>query len=556
MTLVKGRLRRVGRSFAGYTAAALPADLVAGVTLAAIAIPEQMATARLAGFSPEVGFYAFIAGAVGFALFGGARRLSAGADSTIAPIFAGSLSLLAVAGSPERAGLAAALALMVGATLVIAGRLRMGYVANLLSQPVTTGFLIGVALHIILSQAPAVLGLPSPNGALLHRARVLAGELGAVNPYSAAIGFGVFGIVILGERISARVPSALIGLALATGAVIAFDLERRGVAVLGSVSGGVPHFAWPDVALHDVIRLVPLTLVVSAIVMVQTAAVSRGFAEADAPPDVDRDFLGLGAGSLLAGLFGAFPVNASPPRTAIAAETGARSQLASLTAAAILLAILLGGAALLTHVPQAALGGVLFFVAQRIIRLEAVARTWRWSRAEFLLIVATTAAIIVLPIEQGVAFGIALSVLHGVWSTTRARVIRFERRPGTTIWWPPAPGRSGEMLPGVLVAAFQAPLSFLNAYDFRAGLEALIAAQPAPVRVLVIEASAILEIDVTAGALFTALIEHCRSEGIVVALARLESLRAQEAAARLGIIDALGPDRVFLSVDEATRALT
>lgn len=556
MTLVKGRLRRVGRSFAGYTAAALPADLVAGVTLAAIAIPEQMATARLAGFSPEVGFYAFIAGAVGFALFGGARRLSAGADSTIAPIFAGSLSLLAVAGSPERAGLAAALALMVGATLVIAGRLRMGYVANLLSQPVTTGFLIGVALHIILSQAPAVLGLPSPNGALLHRARVLAGELGAVNPYSAAIGFGVFGIVILGERISARVPSALIGLALATGAVIAFDLERRGVAVLGSVSGGVPHFAWPDVALHDVIRLAPLTLVVSAIVMVQTAAVSRGFAEADAPPDVDRDFLGLGAGSLLAGLFGAFPVNASPPRTAIAAETGARSQLASLTAAAILLAILLGGAALLTHVPQAALGGVLFFVAQRIIRLEAVARTWRWSRAEFLLIVATTAAIIVLPIEQGVAFGIALSVLHGVWSTTRARVIRFERRPGTTIWWPPAPGRSGEMLPGVLVAAFQAPLSFLNAYDFRAGLEALIAAQPAPVRVLVIEASAILEIDVTAGALFTALIEHCRSEGIVVALARLESLRAQEAAARLGIIDALGPDKVFLSVDEATRALT
>ena len=208
----------------------------------------------------------------------------------------------------------------------------------------------------------------------------------------------------------------------------------------------------------------PLALLIAIVVMVQTAATTRSFpSDPDKPADVDRDFLGAGAGSVLAGLFGAFPVNASPPRTGIVSETGGRSQLSSLFAAAIVLALLAFGAALLRHVPEAALGGVLLFVALRIIRVRQIVTIYRQSFGEFLLIVATAAAIIVLPIEQGVAVGIGLSLLHGIWSTTRARLVDFERVPGTTIWWPANPHMPGEHMPGVAVVGLQAPLTFLNA---------------------------------------------------------------------------------------------
>src|SRR5215472_17742569 len=161
-------------SLTSYTLAALPGDLIAGLTLAAIAIPEQMATARLGGFSPQIGFFAFMAGSLGFAIFGANRFLSCGADSTITPIFAGGLALLAAAGSPDYLPLATALALLVGGLLIASGLLRLGGIANLLSIPVTVGFLAGISLHILVSQMPGVLGLPSPGGPMLQRIAVLA----------------------------------------------------------------------------------------------------------------------------------------------------------------------------------------------------------------------------------------------------------------------------------------------------------------------------------------------------------------------------------------------
>ena len=180
----------------------------------------------------------------------------------------------------------------------------------------------------------------------------------------------------------------------------------------------------PDLSPEKWAKLVPLALLIAIVVMVQTAATTRAFpSDPDKPADVDRDFLGAGAGSVLAGLFGAFPVDASPPRTGIVSETGGRTQLSSLFAAAIVLALLAFGATLLRHVPEAALGGVLLFVALRIIRVRQIVTIYRQSLGEFLLIVATAAAIIVLPIEQGVAVGIGLSLLHGIWSTTRARLV-------------------------------------------------------------------------------------------------------------------------------------
>ena len=546
----------VFRSLTSYRIQFLTHDLFAGLTLAAIAIPEQMATARLGGFTPQIGFFAFLAGSLAFACFGSNRFLSCGADSTITPIFAGGLAVLAASGSPEYSALAAALALMVGLLLVAAGAFRLGWIADLLSIPVTTGFLAGISVHILISQLPAILGLPAPSGPMLSRLAMFAGHLNETNPFTLVIGLGVPAIIAVSERISARIPGALIGLALASAGVALLGLESRGVSVLGAVAVALPAVAIPDIPAGRLASLVTLSLIISVVVMVQTAATTRSFlSDPDQPPDVDRDFVGVGAGSILSGLIGAFPVNASPPRTAVVCETGGRSQLAGLVAVAIVVVLLAFGAWLLSRIPNAALGGVLLFVALRIVRVNQIVVIFRQSLGEFLLIVLTSAAIIVLPIEQGVGIGIALSLLHGIWSTTRARVQVFERVHGTSIWWPSSPSLPGEREPGIIVAGLQAPLSFLNAYHFRRDILTALQASPEKARLLVLEATGIVEIDFTGAQVLADLIRRCHADDVDFALARLESIRAQEAMVRFGINELLGPDRQFQSVEEAVRAL-
>ncbi len=544
------------RALSGWRPRDLNSDLIAGVTLAAIAIPEQMATARLGGFAPEIGFFAFVAGSVAFALFGANRHLSSGADSTITPLFAGGLAVLAASGSPHYLALAAMLALMVGLIVTLSGVFRLGWIADLLSVPVTTGFLAGIAVHIIVSQLPGLLGLPSESGETLRHIGEIAGNLHLTNPWSLALGLSVFAIVFCADRISARIPGALIGMVLATMAVAVFGLKDRGVEVLGTLPNGLPQAGLPLTSLDDVQALFPLALLIAIVVMVQTAATSRSFAPRQGEaPDVNRDFVGVGAGSIASSLFGAFAVNASPPRTAIVAQSGGRSQLSGLIAAAIVLTLGAFGGGLLADVPQAALAGVLLFVAQHILRWKVFASVYRQAPVEFALILITMAAIIVLPIETGVAIGIGLSLLHGIWSATRTLPIELEQVPGTSVWWPPGNPAVGEQLPGVLVAAFQAPLSFVNADRFKRGLCDLIDTRSESVRLVVLEASNIVEIDYTAAQALIDTVTHCRKAGAIFAIARLESLRAQAALARFGIAELIGPERIFHSVDAAIRTL-
>jgi sulfate permease, SulP family len=439
--------------------------------------------------------------------------------------------------------------------LVAGGIFRLGWIADLLSIPVTTGFLAGISVHILISQLPTALGLPSPGGTMLQRVATLAGHMNEANPFTLLIAFGVLAVVALSERINARIPGALIGLGLATTAVVLMGLESRGVTVLGSVSGALPRLAIPEISVGQLVDLVPLSLIIATVVMVQTAATTRSFpSDPGEPPDVDRDFVGVGVGSIMSGAFGAFPVNASPPRTAIVSETRGRSQLAGLVAAAVVLALVAFGAKLLRLVPHAALAGVLLFIALRIIRVRQITAIYRQSFGEFLLIGSTTAAIIALPIEQGVAIGIALSLLHGIWSSTRARIVVFERVPGTSVWWPPSPHIRGVTEPYIIVAGFAAPLSFLNAYRFRQDMLNALRSSASRTRLIVLEATGILDIDFTAAQILSDLIRRCHADGIAFTIARLESIRAQDAVARFGIENVLGPDHVFRSVEEAIRA--
>ncbi len=537
-------------AFQGWRLRDLGPDALAGLTLAAIAAPEQMATARLAGFEPQVGFIALLAGAVGFAIFGANRRLSVGADSTIAPIFAGAMAYLAQ-DDGQYAGAAALLAVLVGVILIAAGALRLGFVADLLSIPVTTGFLAGIAVHILVSQLPAVLGLAPPTGTTLTRLWALAREIGAANPWTVALGLGVAAFLLIGEKVAPRFPSALAAIALATAITLALGLDARGVATLGRLEAALPRLSAPPLSLGLLRDAAGLAILVAVVAMMQTAATTRAFvSDPERGPDVDRDFIGVGAANVLAGVLGAFPVNASPPRTAVVAETGGRSQFAGLIAAALVMALALFGAGLLAAVPKAALAGVLLFVAQRIVRGATIAQVARRAWGEFLLILVTFAAIVALPIEQGVAVGVALSILHGLWTVTRAKAVEYERIPGTSIWWPQSAQRPGETFPSVRVVGFQAPLSFLNAYDLAAAL-----GQFGGEKLLVIEANAIVELDYTAAQVLSEAIDRLQRHGVVVALARLESVRAQASFARHGLTALIGEDHIFHSVEEAVRAL-
>ena len=545
----------VFHSLRGWTVADLPCDLVGGLTLCAIAIPEQIATARLGAFAPQIGLFAFIAGSLAFAAFGANRYLSAGADSTITPIFAGGLSVLAISAEPEYVALAGVLALLVGIILIIAGFFRLGWIADLLSVPVTTGFLAGIAVHILLSQAPALLGVAETQGSVYDRLVALIADLSDINPFAVAIGLAVLALTIICEALNPRIPGALIGLALATLATVTLQLDRVGVSEIGQVAFGLPHVTIPAVDIQSVVHVVPLAIIISLVIMMQTAATTRSFPAQGEPTDVDRDFIGVGVGSVVASLLGAFPVNASPPRTAIVAQAGGRSQLVSLFAAAIVLALVAFGAALLTHVPKAALAGVLLFIAQRIFRLRVFADIFKQSPAEFSLALATLATIVIFPIQTGVAIGIFLSLLHGIFTVTQARPIVFERVTGTTIWWPPGKAIKSEKQCGVMVMGFQAPLSFLNAYDFRRGILDAIKREAGAVNLLVLEASSMVEIDYSASIILADVIKECRSSGVDFAVARLESIRAQKAFFRFGITDLLGKDHLARSVEEAITTL-
>lgn len=541
-------------SLRDYNPAWLSGDLVAATTLAAIAIPEQLATARLAGMPPMSGLFAFAAGTFGFAAFGANRFISVGADSTIAPIMAGALVALAVPGVVQYGTMAALLALLAGLILVLARIVRAGWIADLLSIPVTTGFLAGISIHIIVGQLPSIMGIDAIHGNLMERLADVVGRARHFHAFPLAIGVGVLMLSQIAERWNPRIPGALIGLVVSALAVKLLALDQHGVAVLGALPIAPPALTLTLPSWDDLTQLLPAALIVALVCMMQTAAVARSFpSDPKGNEDVSGDFAGIGAGCILAALFGAFAVNSSPPRTAVVHESGGRSQLSGLFAIAIVSAIVLVASSAFAFVPEAALSGVLVFIAMRIFRVATMRQIYRKGEWEILIVVASAALVVLLPIETGVTLSIVLSLLHGVYIIARPDIAELSRIPGTTIWWTQGKGTPEEHEPGVLVIAPSAPIYFVNATYLRARLMNAIAAQQEPCHYVVIEAHGVIDIDFTGSLILQQVIAELRGRDIDVAIARMSSERAQEAARKTGLLDALGEDHLFRSVEEAIR---
>lgn len=555
-----GSSNRRGWLFPSFVRVVPGPDLLAGLTLAAVAIPEQLATGRLAGLSPAAGLVAFAAASVAFAALGRSPSLSVGADSTIAPIIAGALAGGAAAAAGAETS-AAILAMMVGAVLLAIRALRLAWLADLLSAPIGAGLMAGIAAHIVVGRLPSLLGLDLPTQSLWQTLLSVAHDIGMADPWPLTLGLAVAACCALGHRFAPRWPVALAAMALAVGAAALLDAPGARLPRIGPVSGDLSWFATGLPGLDTIVGLIPAALTIAFLCITQTLVIEQEAALAPGGPSgslrerLAEDVGALGAANILAGAVGAFAVNSSPPRSEIAAAAGARSQLAALVAAALALAVLFGAGGLLEAIPVAALSGVLLFVATRIFPLRRLMRIYRRSPDELILAAGTSLLVIALPVQNGVAMALLLGLFHAAATSLRPQAAELLRVPGTTVWWRARAKERGERVPDVLVLGIGAPINFITAPSILDTLNEGLAARRAPPKLVVLEAAGVLAVDITGADLLAGRIARLRAEGIQVAIARLEAARAAREAEATGLLAAIGPEHVFLTVDEAVRRL-
>jgi high affinity sulfate transporter 1 len=540
----------------GYRTSWLGADALAGLSLVAVALPSQMATARLAGVPAVAGLYAFVAGSVLFALFGTNRRLSVGADSTIAPVLAVGVASIAVVGTSRYITTMAFAALLVGGLLIAVGLCRLGWIAEFLSTPVITGVLAGIAVEIVVRQIPVILGLEGGGTSTIGRVRRVLDQVGHTNGWSVGIAVGVLVLIVVGQRIDRRLPGALVGLVLSIVAVDAFGLAtHHGVAILGTVHGGLPHVGLPAASWTELRRLLGPVLTVAFLCIAQTAATVRtSGASTPTPSNFNRDLAAIGAGSVAAGLIGVLAVDASPPNTAIVAASGARSQLTNVLAAVLVVAVLLTLTSPLAKLPEATLGATLVFIATKLFRVGELRKIFRFDRLEFALAFTTLLVVALIGIEQGIVVAIVLSLADRTRRAARPRDTLLGREQGTDHWIPVDVGLPAEQVAGVLVYLVYAPLWYGNADHIRLRLVELVDAAADPVHLVVLDANAMSDIDYTGLQALRRLTAELDRRGVAIGVARASHLVHHELK-HGSLLTELGRDHLFASVEEAVTFL-
>jgi sulfate permease, SulP family len=548
------RRLRAFESLRGYQRAWVSGDLVAGLMLLVIAVPEQLATSRLAGMPPITGFYAFVAGTLVFALLGSNPQMSVGADSTIAPLFATGVSALALSGSSHYIELVGILAVMVGLMVMLVSLLRLGWIADFLSTPIVTGFLSGVAVIIIIHQLPDFLGLSSTAGSNAHRLVSVLIHLDEANGWTVAIGVGVLVVMFVSARLDRRIPGSLIGLVGSTALVAALGLQAHGVAVLGTVHSGAPHIGLTGLSWTTLANLAPLAAVVALVVVTQTAATTRAFADQGGyDVDAGRDFLAVGAGSVLAGLVGSFPVDASPPRTGAVVTAGGRTQAGAL-GAALIIVLLIPVADVLEDVPLTTLAAVLIYVAIRLFKPAELRSIFRFDLFEFGLTAVTLLAVVIIGVEQGIAVAVGLAILDRIRLSAQPQLHELGRLPGTTSWAPLSAEPAAAELPGVLVLLFATPLWYANAVHFRDEVVGALARKPGA-RVLVLDALGMSDVDFTGSRALGHVLDACDRAHVAFGVARSGD-HLEDMLQRSGLSRRIGQSHFYPSVNEAVTALS
>jgi high affinity sulfate transporter 1 len=531
------------------------ADLLAGLTVAAYLIPQCLAYGELAGLEPIQGLWACLPPLLLYALIGSSPQLSVGPESTTALLTAAAVAPLAGGDPAAAASLAALLALLVGLVCGVAYLAQLGFLADLLSRPILVGYMAGVALIMITGQAGRLLGIPLQSEWLPGQIRELLARLPEIHGPTLVLGLGVLLFLLLLQGLVPRAPAPLLAVLLSVVVVGVLRLDARGVAVIGAIPAGLPVLRLPDaVPLEELKRLWVAAVGIAVVGYSDNVLTARAFAARGGYRiDADRELLALGVVNVGSGLVQGFPVSSSGSRTALGDALGSRSQRFSLVALAVVLLVLVALRPLLTLFPRAALAAVVIAAAIRLIDLGEFERMRRFKRSEFQLALITMTGVLLTDLLSGVALAVALSVIDLFARLMRPHDAVMGLVPNLAGLHDVSDWPGATTIPGLLLYRYDAPLCFANAEHFLRRALAAIEAEPTPVQWFVLNAEAIVDIDITAADVLLELQATLARRGIVFGFARVKQDLYQQLS-RAGVVAQVGAKRFFPTLPTAMAA--
>jgi high affinity sulfate transporter 1 len=545
------------RALAGYRRPWLVKDLVAGVVLTTLLVPQGMAYAELAGLPPITGLYTTIMCLLAYAVFGPSRILVLGPDSSLGPMIAATiLPLVAAGGDPERAvALASMLALMTAVVMIAAGVAGLGFVADLLSKPTMIGYMNGLALTILVGQLPKLFGFSVDGEGLIGEfVGFLQGlAQGDVVPAAAAVGIGGIVVILALQRWLPKVPGVLVMVVLAIVVSAVFRLGEHGVSLIGVLPKGFPPLTVPSVGWSDLGPLAAGALAIALVSLADTISTSSSFAgRTGQEVHGNEEMIGIGAANLAAGLFQGFPVSTSASRTAVAERAGARSQLTGVTGAALIIVMIVFLPGLFRDLPQAALAAVVITAALSLADLPATARLWRQRKVEFSLSIVAFLGVALLGVLPGIAIAVGLSILNVFRRAWRPYQTTLGLVDGLAGYHDVHSYPDARLLPGLVIYRFDAPLFFANAKTFRDEVTALARTEPEP-RWIVVAAEPITDVDTTAADVLFDLDHALDERGQTLVFAELKD-PVRRKIERYGLTREIEPQHFFPTVGAAVEA--
>ncbi len=529
-------------------------DVVAGVVLAAILVPQGLAYAELAGLPPVTGLYTSIGCLVGYAIFGPSRILVLGPDSSVSPMIFAALMPLLAGGDVHRAiALAGMLAVIVALIEIGLGIGRLGFVADLLSSEVQVGYMNGLALIIIVGQLPKLFGFSTDAEGFGPELKAFVLGLDGTVGVALVVGLGVLAILLVLPRFTKVIPAVLVGIVVATVVSAIFDLHAHGVSTVGTLPQGVPRPSLPWTKFADVGPLMVAAVGITLVSLADTIATSSSFgARRGEEVDPNQEMIGIGAANLAAGLLQGFAVSTSGSRTAVVEQAGAKSQLSSLVGAGIVVSLLLFFNSLVADLPQSALAAVLIAAALSLLDLEALVRYYRVRKSALVLSVVASLGVIVLGVLPGIVVAIVLAVLlffRRSWQPHGAVLGQVEGLAG---WHNVERYPAARQVPGIVVYRWEAPLFFANCSAFRTQIRHVVAGRH-PLWV-VVQCEAMTDVDVSAARMLEQLDRELNATGVHMAFVEMRT-RLQDLVRRYGLFETLDRDRFYPTLEAAMAAI-
>ena len=534
----------------------LAPDVVGGIVLTAILVPVGMGYAEAAGLEPIYGLYATIGALVVYALLGPSRTLILGPDSSLAPIIAATIVPLA-ADPANAASLAAGLAVLAGGLCLAAGLVRAGFVTELLATPIRYGYLNGIALTIIVGQLPKLFGFSVDAEGLMDEAVAFMDALraGLTNPVALAIGVAALAFIVAAGRVVPRFPAILVAVVVGTiVSAVAGLATVADVPVVGALPPGLPRLSVPSIPIDDIQPLFAGAVAIALVSMADTSVLSRTLAARRGErSNANSELIALGAANVGSATLSGFSVSASASRTSVAMSTGVRTQLAGLVGAGLIVLMLVFAPGLLADLPSSVLAAVVIAASLSLVEVAGVVRLYRMRRSEFGLSIACLAAVAVAGVVAGIFISVGIAIVAFLWRAWRPYSAVLGRLPGVKGYHDTSRHPEAELVPGLVLFRWDAPLFFANAEMFRDAVEDAVQRSPTPVKRVVIAAEPVTDIDTTAADVLSELHDALDAAGIELAFAELKG-PAKDRLRRYGLFDRIGETRFYPTVGEAVGA--